>query len=104
MRSPVISFCAMLSRKKPTNGFGRERKRTKNSPKGRHADADNEPEANDGALRNPKRRFGAWVKPGNYTSRLSILVWVAQHMIFEATCFYKKGKYEDQVPAALKKV
>lgn len=105
LRSPVISFCAMLSRKKPRNGSGHDRKRKKSSNlKGGHAGADGEPVADDGAPRRPEHRLGAWVKPGNYTSRLSMLVWMAQLMIFETACFYKKDEDEDQVPAALEKV
>ncbi|KAL7917060.1 hypothetical protein ACQKWADRAFT_326670 [Trichoderma austrokoningii] len=96
-RSPVISFCAMLSRKglkvpvwsKAGGGAGDYKKGTGND------------EADEAARR--RRRLGGWKDPGNYTSDLSKLVWAAQLLLFEAACFYKREE-EDQIPTLLEKL
>ncbi|KAK2468840.1 hypothetical protein H9L39_19602 [Fusarium oxysporum f. sp. albedinis] len=68
-RSAVLSFCAMLSRRKnPT----RQR--------------DNE-----------QRMLCTWHKPGNFNSNLSSLIWVAQVILFDFVCF-KKQDDEDGIP------
>jgi superfamily II DNA or RNA helicase len=68
-RSTVLSFCAMLSRKKnPT----RQR--------------DNE-----------QRMLCTWQKPGNFNSNLSSLIWTAQVLLFDFVCF-KKQDDEDGIP------
>ncbi|MGH8010316.1 MAG: hypothetical protein ACREQ3_25255 [Candidatus Binatia bacterium] len=103
-RSPVISFCAMLSRKKPRKGSGDEQTRKSgNSQKSTRPSADEELDTDDVWASRQKRKLGTWVKPRHYTSHLSKLVWVAQLMIFETACFYKKGE-EDQVPAVLERI
>lgn len=62
-RSTVLSFCAMLSRKKPAS-----------AAQGVVAGSRDE------------ERMGVWEEPGNFNSRLSALIWVAQMLLFEHAC------------------
>jgi len=64
---PVLSFCAMLSRK--VRGKGR----------------------------------GLWEEPGNFNSHLSALMWTAQLVLFNYTCFQKQDN-EDLIPVFLAKI
>ncbi|EFZ03297.2 tlh3 [Metarhizium robertsii ARSEF 23] len=102
-RSPVISFCAMLSRgtHKDKSYYERERRR-KRETKSRRSVKNGK---SDGEAKPPpgQEQFGVWAKPGNYTSNLSKLVWVAQLLIFETACFYKRHQEED-IPATLEKI
>ncbi|KJK86579.1 hypothetical protein H633G_09581, partial [Metarhizium anisopliae BRIP 53284] len=102
-RSPVISFCAMLSRgtHKDKSYYERERRR-KRETKSRRSVKNGK---SDGEAKPPpgQEKFGVWAKPGNYTSNLSKLVWVAQLLIFETACFYKRHQEED-IPATLEKI
>lgn len=93
-RSPVISFCAMLSRTTVRSmGDGGKIKR-RNIAKGTgNAELDE-------AARRQKGR-GCWQEPGNYSSNLSALVWMAQLLIFEAACFYKEDGDEDEILSAV---
>ncbi|KAH7231070.1 hypothetical protein BKA59DRAFT_368770, partial [Fusarium tricinctum] len=68
-RSPVLSFCAMLSRRKSLR---------------RQGDAE-------------QRIRCTWQEPGNFNSNLSILTWIAQIILFDFVCF-KKQDDEDGIP------
>ncbi|EXK78037.1 hypothetical protein FOQG_17267 [Fusarium oxysporum f. sp. raphani 54005] len=68
-RSPVLSFCAMLSRKKGLK---------------RQGDAE-------------QRIQCTWQEPGNFNSNLSMLTWIAQIVLFDFVCF-KKQDDEDGIP------
>jgi hypothetical protein len=68
-RSPVLSFCAMLSRRKSLR---------------RQGDAE-------------QRMRCTWQEPGNFNSNLSILTWIAQVILFDFVCF-KKQDDEDGIP------
>ncbi|KAJ3464901.1 hypothetical protein MRS44_009687 [Fusarium solani] len=70
-RSAVLSFCAMLSRKK---AFTRR-------------------EAND----DEQRKRCVWNEPGNFNSNLSALTWTAQLILFDFVCFHKQDD-EDGYP------
>ncbi|KAJ3453736.1 hypothetical protein MRS44_018368 [Fusarium solani] len=76
-RSAVLSFCAMLSRKK---AFTRR-------------------EAND----NEQRKRCVWNEPGNFNSNLSALTWTAQLILFDFVCFHKQDD-EDGIPELLEKM
>ncbi|KAM6508149.1 hypothetical protein FALCPG4_018036 [Fusarium falciforme] len=71
--SPVLSFCAMLSRKDVYIA-------------GRGADGKQSPTA----TRTTPRR--TWREPGNFNSDLSALVWTAQLVLFEFVCFTKRDR------------
>jgi hypothetical protein len=68
-RSAVLSFCAMLSRK-------RNRTRQRDNKQG---------------------ALCSWQSPGNFNSNLSALTWVAQVILFDFVCF-KKQDDEDGIP------
>ncbi|KAH7113597.1 hypothetical protein EDB81DRAFT_307130 [Dactylonectria macrodidyma] len=76
-RSTVLSFCAMLSRKKVL-----KRKEVK-----------------DGEL----LKQGVWHEPGNFNSNLSALTWTAQLVLFDFVCFHKQDD-EDGIPELLEKM
>ncbi|KAH7248458.1 hypothetical protein B0J15DRAFT_514469 [Fusarium solani] len=76
-RSAVLSFCAMLSRKK---AFTRR-------------------EAND----DEQRKRCVWNEPGNLNSNLSALTWAAQLILFDFVCFHKQDD-EDGIPELLEKM
>ncbi|KAI8653626.1 hypothetical protein NCS56_01317000 [Fusarium sp. Ph1] len=71
--SPVLSFCAMLSRKDVYLA-------------GRGADGKQSPATTGTA---PRR---GWQEPGNFNSNLSALTWTAQLLLFEFVCFTKQGR------------
>ncbi|KAF9767808.1 hypothetical protein IL306_014962 [Fusarium sp. DS 682] len=71
-RSAVLSFCAILSRKR-----NRTRQR------------DNE-----------ESRLCTWRDPGNFNSNLSALTWTAQLILFDFVCFQKQDD-EDRIPDLL---
>ncbi|KJZ70144.1 hypothetical protein HIM_10451 [Hirsutella minnesotensis 3608] len=66
-RSPLLSFCAMLSRVTPVGGSG-------GKGRGRKADV----------------RGLVWAEPRNFTSHLSAIVWIMQLLVFDFACFYKQ--------------
>lgn len=68
-RSAVLSFCAMLSRR-------RNRTRQRDNKQG---------------------ALCSWRSPGNFNSNLSALTWVAQIILFDFICF-KKHDDEDGIP------
>jgi hypothetical protein len=68
-RSAVLSFCAMLSRR-------RNRTRQRDNKQG---------------------ALYSWRSPGNFNSNLSALTWVAQIVLFDFICF-KKQDDEDGIP------
>ncbi|KID83861.1 telomere-associated recQ-like helicase [Metarhizium guizhouense ARSEF 977] len=109
-RSPVLSFCAMLSRATLKDKSYYERQRRKKSEnKGESRDQGKSrrnvmtEEGHGDIVTRREERFGGWVKPGSYTSNLSKLVWGAQLMIFESTCFYKRHQTEE-IPDTLEKI
>ncbi|KAJ4177234.1 hypothetical protein NW767_015197 [Fusarium falciforme] len=71
--SPILSFCAMLSRKDVYLA-------------GRAADEKQSPATTGTA---PRR---VWQEPGNFNSNLSALTWTAQLLLFEFVCFTKQGR------------
>ena len=79
-RSPVLSFCAMISRTAAYRGTV-----------GVVDDDDDGTRGGDGR---------GWPEPGNYSSHLSGLVWTAQLLLFEAVCFRHRDD-ERRVPATL---
>ncbi|KAH6959554.1 hypothetical protein BKA56DRAFT_449155, partial [Ilyonectria sp. MPI-CAGE-AT-0026] len=91
-RSPVISFCAMLSRRKLKSKGGDDR----NNRAGTGND-----ELDEAARR--RKKLGGWADPGNYNSSLSALVWTAQLILFEAAYFYKREN-EDQIPTLVERL
>ncbi|OAQ57815.2 DEAD/DEAH box helicase domain-containing protein [Pochonia chlamydosporia 170] len=110
-RSPVLSFCAMLSRAKlKDKSYYERRRRKKSENRGKSRDQGKswrnvmtEEGHGDIVPKREEERFGAWVKPGSYTSNLSKLVWGAQLMIFESTCFYKRHQAEE-IPDTLERI
>lgn len=77
-RSAVLSFCAMLSGKRPARatddgGFAGDRE---------------------------EERRGVWDKPGNFNGNSSALIWMAQMMLFEHTCELGYGG-DDWIPENL---
>ncbi|KAH6960097.1 hypothetical protein BKA56DRAFT_662594 [Ilyonectria sp. MPI-CAGE-AT-0026] len=76
-RSTVLSFCAMLSRKKVLK----------------------RQEAKDGE----RLKQGVWHEPGNFNSNLSALTWTAQLILFDFVCFHKQDD-EDGIPELLEKM
>lgn len=94
-RSPVLSFCAMLSR---TSAYGgKVGIGTKYGS--RKVNGDEEEELLDDAVLN-RRRLGGWHDPGNFNSHLSALIWTAQLMMFETVCYRHKDD-ESQIPDTL---
>lgn len=75
-RSPVLSFCAALSRTvhvtKAAKGPGVAAR-------------------------------GLWKEPGNFNSHLSALTWTAQVVLFDYACFAERES-EDQIPVLLRKI
>jgi hypothetical protein len=71
-RSVILSFCAMLSRKKAL---------TRRVDNGQH-------------------RRCTWREPGNFNSNLSALTWTAQLILFDFVCFQKQDD-EDGIPDLL---
>lgn len=86
-RSPVLSFCAMRSRKVygGTKAGGRGATRTNRAGDDRPA-----------AAATPAAE-GVWEDPGNYNSNLSALIWTAQLVLFDYACFQKQND-ENQIP------
>ncbi|KAG6205107.1 hypothetical protein E4U50_004837 [Claviceps purpurea] len=74
-QSPVLSFCAMISR---TTGFAGDKSKAR-------ADTRREGLVHD----EPNDEVGIWHDAGIYKSSLSALVWMAQLLIFEGACYYK---------------
>jgi hypothetical protein len=68
-RSAILSFCAILSRKR------------------------NQTQQQD----NKKCMLYTWRDPGNFNSNLSILIWIAQVILFDFVCF-KKQDDKDGIP------
>ena len=89
-RSPVISFCAILSRGEPRGGHHH-----RHHAKGRGS------HGHDTLAGAP--RLGNWVKPSSYTSHLSKLIWAAQLLIFKSACFYSDKNKRD-IPANLERI
>lgn len=79
-RSPVLSFCAMLSRRV----FARK-------------DASGKKVCD-------RMGPGIWEEPGNYNSYLSALTWTAQLILFDYACFHKQDDDDDGVPDLLRKI
>jgi hypothetical protein len=75
-RSPILSFCAVLSR---TVHMAKVAKGDKIEAK------------------------GVWKEPGNSSSHLSALTWTAQVLLFDYACFQEQGD-EDQIPVFLRKI
>ncbi|RKK93567.1 hypothetical protein BFJ70_g17731, partial [Fusarium oxysporum] len=71
-RSAILSFCAMLSRKKALT---------------RRVD-------------NEQHKRCTWREPGNFNSNLSALTWTAQLILFDFVCFQKQDD-EDGIPDLL---
>lgn len=95
--SPVISFCAMLSRTRLfSSGAERGGRKDQAAKKGTGND-----ELDEAARR--RRNLRCWYDPGNYSSALSALIWSAQLVLFESVCFQERDN-EDRVPAALARV
>ena len=95
--SPVISFCAMLSRVKAFSSS-----RLKGSAGARAAKRGAGDDELDEAARR-RRDMRCWREPGNYSSDLSALIWTAQLALFELVCFEQRGN-EDRIPAALGRI
>jgi hypothetical protein len=74
-RSAVLSFCAMLSRK-------RNRTRQQDNEQG---------------------TLCTWQTPGNFNSNLSALTWIAQVILFDFVCF-KKQDDEDGIPVMIDEI
>ena len=75
-KSPVLSYCSMLSRRVYKQQSSKEDQETD---------------------------LGLWKEPGNYNHYLSALTWTAQLLIFEYA-YYEKQEDEDQIPIVLAKV
>ncbi|EAQ91762.1 hypothetical protein CHGG_03697 [Chaetomium globosum CBS 148.51] len=96
-RSPVISFCAMLSRtKRFSSGARRGGWKDRAARNGTGDD-----ELDEAARR--RRKLRCWHDPGNYSSTLSALIWSAQLVLFESVCFRERDD-EDRIPAALARI
>ena len=79
-QSPVLSFYAMLSRTRAHAG-GKAKAWAEASRVGSGDTGQDE------ALRK-RLAIGGWHEPGNYSSSLSALVWMAQLLIFETVCHH----------------
>ncbi|KAG6046290.1 hypothetical protein E4U39_001461 [Claviceps sp. Clav50 group G5] len=86
-QSPVLSFCAMISR---TTGFAGDQSKTR---------ADMRRESLIHVERNEE--VGMWHDAGTYNSSLSALVWMAQLLIFEGACYYKDEHGDQTLRAQL---
>ncbi|KAG6121307.1 hypothetical protein E4U13_005035 [Claviceps humidiphila] len=86
-QSPVLSFCAMISR---TTGFAGDQSKTQ---------ADKRRESLVRVERNEE--VGIWHEAGIYNSSLSALVWMAQLLIFEGACYYKDEHGDQTLRAEL---
>ncbi len=94
-RSPVLSFCAMLSR---TSAYG-GKVGVGSCPTGKGKRTTGGEEMDDDAA-SRRRRLGGWHEPGNYSGHLSALIWTAQLLMFETVCFRHRDD-ERQIPATL---
>ncbi|KAG6069756.1 hypothetical protein E4U16_007440 [Claviceps sp. LM84 group G4] len=86
-QSPVLSFCAMISR---TTGFAGDQSKTV---------TDKRRESLIHVERNEE--VGIWHDAGIYNSSLSALVWMAQLLIFEGACYYKDEHGDQTLRAQL---
>jgi superfamily II DNA helicase RecQ len=82
-RSPVLSFCAMLSRK--VFGMGKKN------------------EGGRGGIRSRRRMHGLWAEPGNFNSCLSALTWSAQLVLFDYACYHQRDN-ENGIPGLLREL
>jgi superfamily II DNA or RNA helicase len=78
-RSVILSFCAMLSRKRAFTRQGSRNREGDDEPQGRRC---------------------VWYEPGNFNSNLSALTWTAQLILFDFVCFQKQDE-EDDIPQLL---
>ncbi|KAH6975566.1 telomere-associated recQ-like helicase [Ilyonectria destructans] len=78
-RSVILSFCAMLSRKKAFTRQGSRNREGDDESQGRRC---------------------VWYEPGNFNSNLSALTWTAQLILFDFVCFQKQDE-EDEIPQLL---
>ncbi|KAG5951855.1 hypothetical protein E4U57_006567 [Claviceps arundinis] len=95
-QSPVLSFCAMLSRRKAHAGH-RSKECARPSRKGLGDD-----ERDDAELQ--RLNTGGWQEAGNYNSNLSKLIWMAQLLIFESVFHHHVNNGEDGIRNQLKKL
>jgi superfamily II DNA or RNA helicase len=97
-QSPVLSFCAMLSRAK-VNTRSKDKRRAELERKGTGDDVQDE------AVRQ-RKALGCWHDPGNYSGNLSALIWMAQLVIFEAVCHHDSlsDSDEDRIMEKLEKL
>ncbi|KAG6248565.1 hypothetical protein E4U49_008391 [Claviceps purpurea] len=88
-QSPVLSFCAMLSRTKAHAGH-------------RSKEGTGDDEREDAELQ--RLNTGGWQEAGNYNSNLSKLIWMAQLLIFESVYHHHVKNVGDTIRSKLKKL
>ncbi|KAG5912716.1 hypothetical protein E4U61_008031 [Claviceps capensis] len=98
-QSPVLSFCAMLSRKKAHADHHRSKKCARPSRTGLGDDEQDDAEQQ-------RLNTGGWHEAGNYNSNLSMLIWMAQVLIFESVYHHhvNNGNDNDSITNQLKKL
>ncbi|KAG6193124.1 hypothetical protein E4U10_003866 [Claviceps purpurea] len=94
--SPVLSFCAMLSRKKAHAGH---RSKECARPSRKELGDDERDDAEQQRL-----NTGGWQEAGNYNSNLSKLIWMAQLLIFESVYHHHVNNVDDTITNQLKKL
>lgn len=107
-RSPVLSYCAMLSRKvykKGRRGQGRVAAVMAGGGGGAGGttsshEPDRQPGAHPGHAQVSQ---GIWHEPSNYNSHLSALTWSAQLVLFDYACFDRQDD-ENTIPDFLQTV
>ncbi|KAG5929523.1 hypothetical protein E4U60_007398 [Claviceps pazoutovae] len=95
-QSPVLSFCAMLSRKKAHAGH-RSKDCARPSRTGLGDDERDDAERQ-------RLNTGGWQEAGNYNSNLSALIWMAQVLIFESVYHHHVNNGNDSITNQLKKL
>ncbi|KAG5950405.1 hypothetical protein E4U57_007765 [Claviceps arundinis] len=88
-QSPVLSFCAMLSR---TTAHAGHRSKV----------GAGDDERDDAELQ--RLNTGGWQEAGNYKSNLSMLIWMAQLLIFESVYHHHVNNVDDTITNQLKKL
>ncbi|KAG5955593.1 hypothetical protein E4U57_003292 [Claviceps arundinis] len=88
-QSPMLSFCAMLSRRKAHAGH-------------RSKEGAGDDERDDAEQQ--RLNTDGWQEAGNYKSNLSILIWMAQLLIFESVYHHHVNNVDDTITNQLKKL
>ncbi|KAG5934179.1 hypothetical protein E4U59_006368 [Claviceps monticola] len=95
-QSPVLSFCAMLSRKEAHAGH---RSKECARPSRTRLGDDERDDAEQQRL-----NTGGWQEAGNYNSNLSKLIWMAQVLLFESVYHHHVNNGGGSITSQLKKL